>query len=725
LVTLLGTSGSTPDPIRLRFSPSGAGSPGLNKATLEVSAGGTTLLIPISYALDHLNVTSMVTDSLRSVVYGLNDGEHGGSVVAVNPYNGSIAHVIRVGRRPSGIAFSPDGSEIYVGCSIDPVINRINPATREVTGSIDVPGSTDWPVNNFPAVRIAAGRNGRLYHVNGDDDPLFIHRSPLSGSDLPFSVVGLSAYGDLAVGSSYVDDPRAGRKVADLDPINDFSVFTPDQTGLLQYSAILRRFAYWPLPLANRPPQVALRPEPPAGGTLTVGDNTLNWSGLPMVDGYRVYLGTNLAAVTSAQPGSPLDKGMVPRTSFVLDPVLAAGTYFWRVDALRGGTVISGAVTSFSAASFRVTPSELVVTSPLGARAQTVTLQPEDAGGVPVSWSATTSNGWIRLPAGAGTAGQALVAEVNPAGLAAGVHAGKIRVTHAGVTVEVPLQLVVFEADLTRLAADPQRPIVYGLHPGVNPQSPAYVVMIDSASGDLLGSIPLAESVSEIALHPIEDRLYLLSPNGKKLQVLDLAGRKLLAPVALPAASRYGSIAAGRAGRIFVDMEPSFRWETRQIDTATGSDLGALPRGVLGTQASSLASDRAGLNLYAAASDKIQRIDVAQDTPVLLESGLWSAAGTIAFGSKSHVSSGSGRVVCGRTVFDAAWWPGTAPTSGRLGWRSVRWLTCPDRFRDRGSNLPPPRRSSHGRRSRVPPATGSFSARTRRRSARRVPVPTC
>ena len=281
---------------------------------------------------------------------------------------------------------------------------------------------------------------------------------------------------------------------------------------------------------------MAIRPEPPNGGAIEVGDDTLRWSSLPQVDGYRIDLGTSSAAVAAAQPGAPEDRGVVRANSFTMDPVPDASPIFWRVDALRGNAFVPGTVSSFSVAPFRVTPREGDVIAPHGARPQRVTPAATNAEGEPVAWSASPASPWITLPRSSGGAGEPLLVHLNPAGLALGSHSGSLRVTGAGLTLEIPMVLQLFTVDLYRLRADPNRPVVYGLQAGQLNGLPGHIISIDATTGDYLSAIPLDEYATDFAIHPHEGRLYVPLSYYQRIHGFDWASGVELPSIPLDSA---------------------------------------------------------------------------------------------------------------------------------------------------------------------------------------------
>ena len=322
-------------------------------------------------------------------------------------------------------------------------------------------------------------------------------------------------------------------------------------------------------------------------------------------------------------PGSPEDQGVVSDNAFTLDSVPTSGIFYWRIDAIRGQTVITSDVFSFGIGSIRVSPNEVVITAPRSARPQSATLEVLNGDGERVGWEATTSTPWIELPKAAGTADESLVVILNPAGLEAGFQEGSVRVSRDGMTLDVPVNLQLFEVNLSKLIAAPNRPVVYGLQTGERDGPNGYIVSIDSATGDYLRSFSLKDYATTFAMHPLENRLYVpLESAQDEIQVFDLASGEELPSLNFPTppGSFIGNIYPGRVGRIYIENE-RFRPALHAIDTTSGEDLGVVvPATSQFTQPVAVA-DLTGENLYRIGRNSlIQRIDISDDNHALLES---------------------------------------------------------------------------------------------------------
>lgn len=431
------------------------------------------------------------------------------------------------------------------------------------------------------------------------------------------SAEALSAYGHLVTSSISVYNGQTGAAVAQLPAGYWQSTFTPDQSALILANDTAPYFRRFALAAAIRPPAIAIRPAPAEGTAIEENTLLLTWSSLPYVDGYRVYLGTDRDAVANATPGHPTDRGLVTDNALNLATPLPPGNYFWRIDALRGGTVIPGTVTAFGVAPLRISPSEIAVTAPVAALHQQIPLSPTDPAGNPVAWTATSPTSWISFPQSSGAAGTPVTVRLDPAGLGAGIHTGLVRVSSAGLTLEVPVTMELFAANLTRLKPDPARAVVYGLQPGVLNGKPGHIVAIDAATGSYLRSFALPHYALEFAVHPAEDRIYVPAAYGNKVAVIDLPTWTARPALTITGITTTGPVYPGRAGRLLLE-DNDWAHSLRLIDTATGSDLGVVPTGSSISNHPLAVVSPDGSRIFRSAPARIQPVDLTANPPVAL-----------------------------------------------------------------------------------------------------------
>jgi len=90
---------------------------------------------------------------------------------------------------------------------------------------------------------------------------------------------------------------------------------------------------------------------PPDGANDVPCGTDLSWPSVAGADAYDVYLGTDYTEVETADRNSDVYKAQTSVTRYVLGGVLDANTtYYWRIDAFDGGTLLSQDIRSFTTA---------------------------------------------------------------------------------------------------------------------------------------------------------------------------------------------------------------------------------------------------------------------------------------------------------------------------------------------------------------------------------------
>lgn len=111
---------------------------------------------------------------VRRVFMSDSDGQ---TVVVIDPATNQIVSTIQVGRDPLGLAFSPDGSTLYVGNSGSGTVSVVDVATLAVTGSLSLPGG------GSPAGAAVTPDGATLYVVNGADSGEVVAFDLAGGAD--------------------------------------------------------------------------------------------------------------------------------------------------------------------------------------------------------------------------------------------------------------------------------------------------------------------------------------------------------------------------------------------------------------------------------------------------------------------------------------------------------------------------------------------------------------
>jgi len=142
--------------------------------------------------------------------------------------------------------------------------------------------------------------------------------------------------------------PRAGSDLVDGGALMDGYPFrylgkAPD-IGPYEYGDT----EYW-IPGRQRPG--ASRPVPPDGATGVKLDADLMWLGGYRAGRHDVYFGLDRAAVQAATRHAPAYRKTQANNIFTPGLLQSNTTYYWRLDAVRGASVIKGHVWSFTTGS--------------------------------------------------------------------------------------------------------------------------------------------------------------------------------------------------------------------------------------------------------------------------------------------------------------------------------------------------------------------------------------
>ncbi|MCX6874058.1 MAG: choice-of-anchor D domain-containing protein [Verrucomicrobia bacterium] len=165
-LTFASATGTTPEPLELRFTP-GTLATGKYTATVRITSGPATFDLPVVLWIDPLVPSFLRADLLRPQLYALNKGTQSGEVLVLSEATGAITKVIPVGKAPQDCAFSPDGRFLYTANGNESV-SEIDLTTLEVTRTRAVTLAMNFSPTRF---NLAVGRNGVVYHTDGASFP--------------------------------------------------------------------------------------------------------------------------------------------------------------------------------------------------------------------------------------------------------------------------------------------------------------------------------------------------------------------------------------------------------------------------------------------------------------------------------------------------------------------------------------------------------------------------
>ncbi|MCX6951893.1 MAG: immunoglobulin domain-containing protein [Verrucomicrobia bacterium] len=320
----------------------------------------------------------------------------------------------------------------------------------------------------------------------------------------------------------------------------------------------------------------------PKDGAIISTVPSLAWTALPGVDRYRVYLGTSLATVNAATPSSAEYLGETTGSTIAPPAALAVGkTYYWRVDLLIGGTVVTTQSQSFLLSTVVPSLAKVEGVSVLGYGAQlpSVTLTSATSG---VAWTASAAAPWIKLAAASGTTPATLQLSLDATKLAAGLSSSQLTVSGAWGELTLPVTVQVDALNLTVLRADPKSSKVYAINEpppasGTNAGTRAFLLEVDTATEQVTRAVQVGSSATDLAIHAGDNRVYVTNWQPGGILGVSLATFAIERTISTPAYDSYGDndayrISAGTAGRLVIEAQD--QWINLNLyDTVSGKVL--------------------------------------------------------------------------------------------------------------------------------------------------------
>lgn len=481
-----------------------------------------------------------------------------GAIVATSPYN-----LYLYGGRG---AYDPAGRYYYHGDNghTGAVLHKVDTAGDQFTGHVS---ASVAGLGYYGASDLLMAEDGTRLFWNGA-----VVRPDLTVEwNLGVSVVAASPDGHYVFSSSSVYDIQTRSLVGSLPRTANVSAFN-SATGTLVYqdgTAV----GFYVLP-ATAPART------PLDGAIVNPLSRLEWSAIPGATAYRVYLGTSSSAVAAAGTQSPEYLGSVATAPLTLASPLAAGQYYWRVDVLVGGEIATGVVQSFTVSALAPSVSRITGITVQGNPDYAFDVQLSTASaGQP--WTAAAGASWIRVSPSNGTTPGTLRVSIDATALAAGSYQSNVSVSGAGSTISIPVSIQIDALSVTHLKADPTSAKVYAISERTSEiPSRAYLIEADSQAKRILRAVPVGSSVTDLAVHIPENRLYVANWKNGALLALDRAALSVARTHPFRPFSYSSSgvpdvyrVAAGVAGRVVVEQYD--QWINISIyDTASSTLLG-------------------------------------------------------------------------------------------------------------------------------------------------------
>jgi hypothetical protein len=655
-------------------------------ATISATHGANTDTVFVNATLGVRNIFKLLDDPVRSRMYGIQlNGVNRGAIAVIDPLTGASISSVTVGNRPTGMAVSNDGSELFVINAVDETISVVNLVTLTVTQTVLLPVFDNWGAASTTA-NIGVGPGNILYYTDGAWAPLLrvydrstgtvlqtfyidgpssgfgfgdfalnaaktqlfgwaqfgwsagssssyigkfnvaangtltfaektsstlpttLSRDPLetpvliggdkvfmkqvmvdpatiSTADTIFSgpVYSITPGGEIAVTTNAIFQTSTGNKLYDLPITTSVHAITSDYSRLVYYNTTTRTITSLDL-IAAIGSEVMGRTLSPADGSIVLPPSSLSWAPLPGAGSYRVYLGTSSAAVTAATTASPEYLGSTTLPDFTLTGTLATSvTYYWRVDAQVGGTFNPGTVYSFTVSPISSSLTKVDTATVQGHPDHRVTVElASDSPGV--AWTATANQSWVSFASTTGATPSNLEIILNAAALPAGVHLATVTLSGTGGSLfTLPVKLTVEALAVKILKSDPASSKVYAISENTAVSgAKAYLLEIDSTTEAILRVRQVGTSVTDLAIHNGDNRIYIPNWMPGSLLALNKTTLALERTFAFTpfGGTGYGAndvyrVSAGAAGRIVVEEED--QWVDLSIfNTSTGAELGTI-----------------------------------------------------------------------------------------------------------------------------------------------------
>jgi len=550
---------------------------GINPVDLTVHYGEGRLYIAswtenATYVVDLNTQTLLPPLHLGTDVYKINAGRPGQLVTEeedqwisarlINTTNG--ATIASAGLREGDGEFDPTGRYYYH------VDNNISSASYSGLQKYDVSS------NSFASVASVGGHyyyGSRNLIISPDGSRLFWTGAAYTADlaeigNLGEEIYATTAHGDLALGSAHVFNVSNGQSIYTWPFSTSVMAVSGDQTKVLLFNTTTKQLVTIPMSAIANVPGPGLNPNPPDGSVVNLPLVNVSWTASPFALSYRVFFGTSPAAVAAADTNSVLYLGSTTSTAFALPSLSAGTTYYWRVDSVGFSSVVTGPVWSFATSSITVSPQQWSLKGVVGLPIlpQTVSV----TAGAPTAWTLSVAQPWLVPSAASGTTPASVTLNFNTANLAVGFFTNQLTFVAAGVTLQVPVVVQLFNLNATKMVADPTRNMIYALHPGSGGVDDAFVLFLNTDTGVVEKVLPIGSNASDLTVHPREDRLYVSNWQRAQTRVVDLKTRTELPSLAL--GTDVYKINAGLTGRIVIEGEDQWIYMSL-INTTNGATV--------------------------------------------------------------------------------------------------------------------------------------------------------
>ncbi len=387
----------------------------------------------------------------------------------------------------------------------------------------------------------------------------------------PTDIYSISPGGEIAATKSSVYETKTGIKLLDMPRAAEVQTVTSDYGWLVYFDTSAKELKTINL-LSAISADILNRNLSPADGSITLAPDTFQWSPVPGVDCYHVYLGTNESAVISANTNSASFLGEVNTPDIAVNGGFSAGiTYFWRVDPIAQTGIETGAVHRFTVATVSTDTPEVQAVTVQGHANCLASINLISA--VATGWQATSDSSWVSFVTNSGTTPAKLDLVLNAASLPVGVHSATVTLSGTnGTFFTLPVSFRVEPLKLTIIKSDPSSVFAYAVSEDISSAAPrAYLLEINTLTEKISRAVYVGQSVTDLAIHHGDNRIYVPNWQPGSLVVVDLTTFKQVRSYGFSPGACY-RVSAGIAGRVVIEAED--QWINVSIfDTFTGTIL--------------------------------------------------------------------------------------------------------------------------------------------------------
>ncbi len=384
------------------------------------------------------------------------------------------------------------------------------------------------------------------------------------------NIYGISLDGSVAFGPNEVFNAQTGISITNLPFSTTVQALSGDQKKLFRYNPSGSSLVIYDMASIAAISGPAIVPTPANGSVVAQAPTNLSWSPSATALYYDAYFGTNQGAIGAATMASPLYLGRTAGTSIAPGQQPAPGsTYYWRVDTVGFNATNQGPVWSFTVSPAAISPAQVTAGGIAGYNPASVTVSV--TAGAPTAWSAAvTGSSWVTLSSSNGTTPSTITLSFNTAGFAAGTLTNNIEFNIGGSKVEVPVALNLAPLNITKMAADLQRPYIYALQPPPLSGQNGQLLFINTGTGSIDKTLPIGINPVDLTIHYGENRLYIASWTENATYVVDLNSQTLLPPLHL--GTDVYKINAGKPGQLVIEGED--QWvNVSLINTTNGATI--------------------------------------------------------------------------------------------------------------------------------------------------------